>query len=186
MYTVAQKQNNRTVLLIASMLAAVLVFAAACGSTGGTSSKFAQLIKIKPMDVIKPIVLRGTATPKGQDDYLKGLDAYMAADYKKGEKYFATAVKASPEQGDWWLILGVCQVLQHDDKNAVRSLQKANTLVSEPSLSKAHWFLAQAYLMGDDASSAAPLLEWLSVNGVEHSADAKQLLQDLRDKGAIG
>jgi hypothetical protein len=79
-----------------------------------SSGRYDPFIKLLPMDNPTPLVLRGTSQPSGQDSYLNGVNAYVEADYKRAERCFAKAVSQSPDQGDWWLILGVCQFLRHN------------------------------------------------------------------------
>jgi tetratricopeptide (TPR) repeat protein len=183
----ARKPKARVVywgVSVAVVAAAVIFIIGRMGIDSG--GKYDPFIKFLPMDNPTPLLLRGTSGPIGQENYMNGVNAYVEADYKRAERYFSKAVSQSPEQGDWWLILGVCQFLRHDAKNAISSLTEADKLTEGTSRQKARWFLSQSYLMVEDVDAAVKLLEWLVTEGKDHSQDARKLLEELRNSNVLG
>ncbi|MCB1060673.1 MAG: T9SS type A sorting domain-containing protein [Calditrichaeota bacterium] len=147
--------------------------------------RFQEFVQVKAMDAPELIVLRGKAGPAGSEEYQQGLEAYGKADYKKAAKFFADAVAKSPEQGEWWLVLGVCQVLQREPQEAIVSLKKAEKLTEEPSTSRARWFMAQSYLMTEELGRAVKLLEGLANDGKAYRDDSRNLLTQMSKNGVL-
>jgi tetratricopeptide (TPR) repeat protein len=132
------------------------------------------------------LTLRGEEARAGKEDFDKGMEAYLQADYQRAARYLRAAVGKSSDQAEWWLYLGVCSYLQRDAKRAIQSLGRADELAQGRVKLRARWFLAQTYLLAGDRDRAEPLLEWIVAQKRDYSQDATDLLNHVRTLGSAG
>ncbi|MCX6601837.1 MAG: hypothetical protein NT025_09815 [bacterium] len=130
------------------------------------------------------LTLRGEGAVAGKEDFDKGMEAYLQADYRRATKYLRQAVNQSSGQAEWWLYLGVCSYLQRDAKQAMKALGRADELAQGRVKLRARWFLAQTYLLNGDRDRAEPLLEWIVAQKRDYYQDATDLLNRLRELGS--
>jgi len=187
MKTSTEKSKFRVVYWSVSIaVAAAAVFLVIGRMPDLKDSRFSLYINVRPMDSPTSLLLRGESPPPGNENYQNGLAEYAKGDYNRAERLFTRAVKESPEQGEWWLILGVCQVLLKNSDAAIQSLMEADKLTTGESQRKARWYLSQSYLMNDDLDNSVKLLEWLVNERKDHADDARNLLWKLRDDNILG
>jgi tetratricopeptide (TPR) repeat protein len=121
------------------------------------------------------IRIRGESQLRGQSDFDTGMQAYGLGDYAHAIPRLQRAVDESPDQGLWWLYLGVSCFLQQDAKSAITSLRKSDLLITGDNQPKVRWFLAQSYLLAGKRSEALPLLNGLASGNNEYSSRAADL-----------
>jgi tetratricopeptide (TPR) repeat protein len=149
-----------------------------------TSSSYVPYLRFQVLPYEGSLTLRGETVLEGKEQFDKGMEAYLRADYKQAAKYLKIAVDKSPKQADWWLYLGVCHFLRRDAKPAIKALDRADELAQGSIRIRTRWFLAQAYLLQGDRDKAEPLLEWVVTQKKDYADEASDLLLHLRDVGA--
>jgi hypothetical protein len=70
------------------------------------------------------LTLRGEEAVAGKEDFDRGMEAYLQADYRGATRYLKRALNQSPKQAEWWLYLGVCSYLQRDAKQAIAGVDR--------------------------------------------------------------
>lgn len=105
-----------------------------------------------------------------------GMKAYERGDYRESIKYLEMATNESPNEWDYWLYLGICYYLDHQEKLAIVALTKSETLNRFALRIERQFYLAQAFLMNNEPEKAIPLLKWIRDEKVEYSAKAESLL----------
>jgi len=132
----------------------------------------------------QPLELRGTA---GEADrsFNEGMEYYLKGNYKDTISRLTNAVEKAPENGTWWLYLGVCHYLERDAKAAVKALTRADSLSQFSDKTRARWYLAQAHLLNGDANQAVPLLQWLIDQRKTYAGKADSLLTRVQSIQAL-
>ncbi len=120
--------------------------------------------------------LRGEEATQGEQLFHQGMNDYLRGNYKGAINSLKRAVEKDPNNGIWWLYLGVCYYLNHQSKRAIEALTKADALTQYSQKVRSRWYLAQAYLLQGDADRAIPLLEWIRGQKMGYSAQADSLL----------
>jgi len=120
--------------------------------------------------------LRGEVATQAEQLFHQGMNDYLKGNYKGAINSLKKAVEKAPDNGIWWLYLGVCYYLNHQPKRAIEALTKANALTQYSQKVRSHWYLAQAYLLQGDVDRAIPLLEWIRDQKMGYSAQADSLL----------
>ena len=120
--------------------------------------------------------LRGEEATQGEQLFHQGMNDYLRGNYKGASNSLKRAVEKDPNNGIWWLYLGVCYYLNHQSKRAIGALTKADSLTQYSQKVRSRWYLAQAYLLEGDADRAIPLLEWIRDQKMGYSAQADSLL----------
>jgi len=128
--------------------------------------------------------LRGTAG-EADPSFDEGMKAYLEGNYGDAIVNLRNAVEKAPENGSWWLYLGVCYYLERDAKAAVKALARADTLAQFSDKTRARWYLAQAHLLNGDANQAIPLLQWLIDQEKTYAGKADSLLRIVQSKQTL-
>ncbi|TKJ39759.1 hypothetical protein CEE37_10805 [candidate division LCP-89 bacterium B3_LCP] len=87
----------------------------------------------------------------------------------------------NPQEGKWWLYLGVSYYVDRQAHSAVKSLSEAEKLTVNTLNDRAKWYLAQAYLLSEDPHNAIPLLEELKNSDSEYLKKADELLTMVKE-----
>ncbi len=127
----------------------------------------------------QPMKLRGT-TGDAERSFDEGMEYYLRGNYRDAISNLNKAVEKTPENGAWWLYLGVCHYLERDAKAAIKALTRADSLTQYSNKTRARWYLAQAHLLNDDANQAIPLLQWLIDQRKTYADKADSLLTGVR------
>ena len=147
-----------------------------------TSSRYAGLVDLQPIPWVQ-IDVRGGGQDQAISDWSQGMDLYRQADYAGAADHLSSATEALPadsrQQRQAQLYLGVSELLTGHTDRAVAPLLGAATSPLPPIADRARWYLAQAYLLQDEAPRARAVLEELTSSPV-YGPQAKQLLEDLR------
>ena len=130
-----------------------------------------------PYKLMQP---RAAAESEAQGLFITGMNEYLQNDFKGAVNYLTKAVERSPNEGPWWLYLGVSLYLDRQAKPALIALIKAETLTDYSLKYTAQWYLAQAHLLAADADRAIPLLEGLATLKKDYAEDANALLVKVR------
>ncbi|TKJ36566.1 hypothetical protein CEE37_14900 [candidate division LCP-89 bacterium B3_LCP] len=128
----------------------------------------------------KQMHVRSDIGTDAQLTFRKGMDEYLKGNFKGAIDYLENAVSASPDEGPWWLYLGISYYLDRQAKPAVKALTKAVSLTEYTLKSGAEWYLAQAFLLDGNADPAMPLLEGLAIQKRDYSEIAESLLEKVR------
>ncbi len=124
----------------------------------------------------RPQKLRGEMASQAEHLFHKGMNEYLRGNYRGAIGNLREAVEKDPDNGTWWLYLGVCYYLDRQGKQAIETLARADTLTQYSLNVKSRWYLAQAYLLQGDTDRAIPLLEWIRGQKREYAAQADTLL----------
>lgn len=128
----------------------------------------------------RPQTLRGEMATESERLFLEGMSSYLIDDYKGAIDNLQKAVGEAPENGSWWLYLGVCYYLDRQGKRAIEALTRADALTQHSLKVRARWYLGQAHLLRGDVDRAIPLLEWVRDRRREYGAEAESLLTAVR------
>jgi tetratricopeptide (TPR) repeat protein len=151
-----------------------------------SARRWAPFLSFQALPYEGSLTLRGGESVAGQEEFDRGMEAYLQADYGRAARHLRQAVRRSPDQAEWWLYLGVCAYLQRDAQQAIPSLGRADQLGQGRMRGRARWFLAQSYLLGGERDRAEPLLEWIVTQDQDYARDAAQLLNRLRSEEPTG
>ena len=147
-----------------------------------TSSRYAQLVDLQPIPWVQ-IDVRGGDQDQALSDWTRGMDLYRRADYAGAADPLSRAAETLPAgsraQRQAQLYLGVSELLAGHTDRAVDPLLGATESPLSPIADRARWYLAQAYLLQDEAPRARAELETLTSSPV-YGTRAAQLLADLR------
>jgi len=124
----------------------------------------------------RPQKLRGEMATEAERLFHQGMNDYLRSDYRGAIGNLRKAVEKAPDKGAWWLYLGVCYYLDHQGKQAIEALTKADTLTQHSLKIRTRWYLAEAHLLQGDVDRAIPLLEWIRAQKREYAAQADSLL----------
>jgi len=124
----------------------------------------------------QPQKLRGEMASQAERFFHKGMNEYLRGNYRGAIGNLREAVEKDPDNGTWWLYLGVCYYLNHQGKQAIEALTRADGLTQYSLNVKSRWYLAQAYLLQGDADRAIPLLERIRDQKREYATQADSLL----------
>jgi len=150
------------------------------------SGRYVPFLSFQALPYEGSMTLRGEGAIPGKEDFDKGMEAYLQADYPRAARLIQRAVGKSPDRAEWWLYLGVCGYLQHDPAKALKALERADELSQGAVKIRARWFLTQACLLKGDHARAEPMLEWIILQNKDYSKDAFQLLSRLRQEESTG
>jgi len=123
----------------------------------------------------RPQTLRGEMATEAERLFHEGMNDYLRGNYKGAIGSLRDAVTEAPDNGSWWLYLGVCYYLDHKGKRAIESLTRADALTQHSLKVRTRWYLAEAHLLQGDADKAIPLLEWISAQKMGYAAQADSL-----------
>jgi Flp pilus assembly protein TadD len=157
-----------------------VVYLATAPQSSRESSEYVPFLSFQALPYEGSVTLRGGENQPGKEDFDKGMKAYAQADYRHASTSIRSAVKKSPDQGEWWMYLGICGYLQHDSELAEKALTRADGLSQDRAKINSRWFLAQTYLLKGDRAHAGQLLEWIVAQNKEHATEASQLLTHLQ------
>jgi len=124
----------------------------------------------------RPQKLRGEMATEAERLFHEGMNNYLKNNYKSAIGNLKNAIEKDPDNGSWWLYLGVCYYLDHQGKQAIEALTGADTMTQHSLKIRSRWYLAQAYLLQGDTDRAIPLLEWIMGQRREYAAQAGSLL----------
>ena len=116
---------------------------------------------IPPFEGESEFLLRDLSLNEGEQHFTKGISEYSANKFGSAVSHLEKAVENRPNQGEWWLYLGVSCYLDGRYEQAIQALLKADSLISPLYKPHAKWFLAQAQLQNDNPDEAARLLKWI-------------------------
>ncbi|MBI5058901.1 tetratricopeptide repeat protein [candidate division KSB1 bacterium] len=103
--------------------------------------------------------VREMEAPKPGDFFSEGMDAYCTGDYERAATLLSQAVTHDSENDSAWLYLGVSYYLQEDAGPALKALRQATSSTSPGVRNAGQWYLAQAFLLNNQADSALEVLE---------------------------
>jgi tetratricopeptide (TPR) repeat protein len=104
---------------------------------------------------------------------------YVAKDYRAAIRGLRTASELDPEAAHASFFLGICYLLTDQIDLGIRALQKTIALGDSPYLEEAHFYLAKALLLKNDAPGAQRELErTLQLHG-EREDEARRVLNEL-------
>lgn len=128
---------------------------------------------------------RGEASAEAESLFSRGIDDYLADNYKDAIANLENAVDRAPDEGSWWLYLGVCYYLDRQVKRAIKALTMADSLTQFYNKERARWYLAQAHLLNRNPKKAFPLLEWIIAQNRIYAERADSLLKTVQsiDRG---
>ncbi len=112
--------------------------------------------------------------------FSKGMSLYQNDQYHQAIEHLQMAAENDPDEGIFWLYLGICQYLDRQVEDAVETLYKARNLVDPVKKNTANWYLSQTYLLEGEASSAVPLLISLIDQDLEYAEESAALLENIR------
>jgi tetratricopeptide (TPR) repeat protein len=144
------------------------------------AGQYVPLLSFQALPYEGSIRLRGDSSNPGQSDFDGGMRDYLFGNYAHAIPQFKHAVRQSPNQGEWWLYLGVACYLEKDIKRALASLQKADALLAGDNQNTVRWYLAQSYLLAGMRSEAESLLDGLAARNNEYTSRAIDLRNRLR------
>ncbi len=124
--------------------------------------------------------VRAAQTTEAHDLFQRGMEAYQANNFKTAIANLNKATNLKPNEGKWWIYLGVSYHLDKQADLAIGSLQVADSLTTSTLKQRSRWYLAQAYLVSGDISNAVPLLEELVENKREYATEADELLMKIK------
>jgi tetratricopeptide (TPR) repeat protein len=127
----------------------------------------------------QPLELRDRAPTQAERYYSGGMDDYLKNNYAAAARKLHRAVEMQPEEGNWWLRLGVCYFLNRQPKPAIEALTKADELTQRLFNIRVCWYLAQSYLLNGDPDNAIPLLERVVAQDRAYADEAKTLLENV-------
>ncbi len=129
----------------------------------------------------RPQKLRGEMVTEAEHLFHEGMNDYLVEDYKDAIANLKNAVEKAPDNGSWWLYLGICYYLDRQAERAIEALTKADGLTQYSLNAKSRWYLAQAYLLQGDADRAVPLLEGIRDQRRTYATQADSLLTIVHD-----
>lgn len=127
----------------------------------------------------QPIELRNGMANEAEQYYLNGMEDYLEDDYASAISKLRRAVRMQPDEGKWWLRLGVCYFLNRQPEPAIEALTKADELTQLSYKIRTRWYLAQSYLLKGDSENAVPLLEWVAAQDRTYADEANSSLKSI-------
>jgi len=124
----------------------------------------------------QPQKLRGEMASQAERFFHKGMNEYIRGNYKGAIGNLREAVEKVPDNGTWWLYLGVCYYLDGQGRQATEALTRADTLTQYSQKVTSRWYLAEAHLLQGHVDRAIPLLEWVRDQKREYATQADSLL----------
>jgi len=106
-------------------------------------------------------LLRDNSLITGDQYFRGGISDYSAGKYASAISQFRKALADRPDQGEWWLYLGVASYLDGRYFDAIQALSKADSLILPLYQPHVRWYLAQADLKTGKTKDAIQLLQWL-------------------------
>lgn len=120
--------------------------------------RYAGLLEFEPL-LFERHAARGTEEMNPLDPFSKGMDAYCAGDYVKAIENLNQVVAVDAKNDTAWLYLGVSYYLQKDAHQAVGSLKHVTSSVNPVVRDAACWYVAQAFLLDNQADSTLAWIE---------------------------
>lgn len=144
---------------------------------------YADLAMLDPLPY-EPVTMKGVREAIGAatlfDD---GMKRYREKDYPAAIPRLTEAVASDSRNGVWQLYLGLSYYLDKQPKPAIEHLRAAGNLApSQYYRISADWYLAQAYLMENDARRAIPLLDSVRTRSLDYAARADSLLMKIKER----
>jgi tetratricopeptide (TPR) repeat protein len=118
-----------------------------------------------PYEGESELLLRDNTLMSGEQSFRRGISDYSSNDFRGAVSKLQKAVANQPDNGEWWLYLGVSCYLDGEYDQAIKALVTADSLISSVYKPHARWYLAQAYLQIGRSDEAQRLLLWLSDQG---------------------
>jgi predicted Zn-dependent protease len=119
--------------------------------------------------------MRGPRVTVGEQFFTDAMNDYRHGDYNSSIKNLKFAVRHAANRAQWWLYLGVSYFLNRQGEFAVAALKNADFLAPQDLKPTARWYLAQAYLLGENVDKAMPLLKWISEQKSDYATAADSL-----------
>lgn len=138
------------------------------------ANPYKKLLTSEPLPGEIGIVYRDTPG-SAQQQFDQGMHDYLAKDYHSAARAFRLALEQAPDEGPWWLYLGVCYYLEREPQKAIEALGKVNEPAESPFKAKAQWYLAHSLLMKRKADQAIKLLNWQIEQDTRYADEAKAL-----------
>jgi tetratricopeptide (TPR) repeat protein len=114
-----------------------------------------------PYEGESEFLLRENTLMSGEQSFRRGISNYSANNYKGAVSQLKKAIADQPDNGEWWLYLGVSCFLEGEYNQAIKALMTSDSLISSLYKPHARWYLAQAYLQSGNSKEALRLLLWL-------------------------
>ncbi len=108
---------------------------------------------------------RGNEALRGHDPFVEGMDAYCTNDFRGAESRLSKAVRRDPANMTAWLYLGVSRYMGQKPRAAIKALRRAGSSADVTIHDSAQWYLAQAFLLNNQADSALA-----RINGLESTS----------------
>ncbi len=166
-------------LITAGVICAALVVIILFNSTPGSKNPYQSYLDSEKAPFLQ-IRLRGDKFSDAQQLFYEGMKEYRRDNFNGAIQHLEKAVDKTPDQGDWWLYLGVSYYLNHKSERAIEALTRADLLLENSQKWRARWFLTQAFLLSGDADKAVPLLKKISNRDDEYAEKAKRLLSQVQ------
>ncbi|RJP81208.1 MAG: hypothetical protein C4524_02280 [Candidatus Zixiibacteriota bacterium] len=124
-----------------------------------------------------PSTYRGTVEPpaEAREAFETGMEAYLQGRYGEAAGHLERAVDLAPAEDRYWLYLGVSRYLNHQYRDAVPALLRAQEAVNKPLQITSRWYLAQAWLALEEPDQARLLLDDIIRRGGEYTSQAEAL-----------
>jgi tetratricopeptide (TPR) repeat protein len=133
-----------------------------------------------PTDEVAADIVRGPGTSDAVRELLvAGAGYFDIQQYDEAARRFRAARERDPQLAEAAYLLGLAEVFQGEERDALPDLEDAARLASDDLRPKAEWVLANAYLKAGRTRDARGVLERLSRGEGEYAAKARDLLARL-------
>jgi tetratricopeptide (TPR) repeat protein len=119
-------------------------------------------------------------SPTTQEQFDQGMSDYSMKQYDAAIRKFRLALQQAPDEGLWWLYLGVSYYLDRRPDEAIAALNSVNEPAQSPFNAKAQWYKANALLMKRKPVEALSLLNWQIEQNTRYANDAKSLISKVK------
>ncbi len=163
----------------AMVMTTVLILLLILPPTPGTDNPYLPLLSFQKAPY-RLGSLRGPAATEAQQSFESGMEKYLEDHFNEAVVHLREAVELNPDEGKFWLYLGISHYLNRQAEPAIEALTIADSLTEYSLSSRTRWYLAQAYLLADRDDDATPILVSLASQKRDYAQKADSLLTKIQ------